>query len=95
MSSWPRIVLDPQDDEAYDLVIAVAAGAVDDIGELAAVLASLPAKRATESRPAPVARLTGCRPVGGPPAFARVLGHSPDALRTSAAGGQSRCAECL
>jgi len=36
------IELDPQDDEAYDLVVAVAAGAIDDVGEIAAVLASRP-----------------------------------------------------
>jgi death on curing protein len=34
------IELDPQDDEAYDLVVAVAAGAIDDVGEIAAILAS-------------------------------------------------------
>jgi death-on-curing protein len=34
------IELDPDDDEAYDLVIAVAAGTIDDVGEIAAVLAS-------------------------------------------------------
>ena len=34
------IELDPHDDEAYDLVVAVAAGAIDEVGEIAAVLAS-------------------------------------------------------
>ena len=34
------IELDPRDDEAYDLVVAAAAGAIDDVGEIAAVLAS-------------------------------------------------------
>ena len=34
------IELDPRDDEAYDLVVAVAAGAIDDVAEIAAVLAS-------------------------------------------------------
>ena len=34
------IVLDPGDDEAYDLVVAVAAGTVDEVSEIAAVLAS-------------------------------------------------------
>jgi death on curing protein len=34
------VVLDPGDDEAYDLVVAVAAGAVDDVGEIAATLTS-------------------------------------------------------
>jgi len=38
------VALDPQDDEAYDLVVAVAAGAIDDIGEIAAVLASFAGK---------------------------------------------------
>ena len=31
---------DPQDDETYELVVAVAAGAIDDVGEIAAVLGS-------------------------------------------------------
>ena len=35
-----EIGLDPDDDAAYDLVIAVAAGEIDDVGEIAAVLAS-------------------------------------------------------
>jgi death-on-curing protein len=34
------IVLDPGDDEAYELVIAVAAGRLDEVGEIAVVLAS-------------------------------------------------------
>ena len=34
------IELDARDDDAYDLVVAVAAGAIDDVGEIAAVLAS-------------------------------------------------------
>jgi death-on-curing protein len=34
------IVLDPDDDAAYDLVVAVAAGAIDDVGEIAARLAT-------------------------------------------------------
>jgi death on curing protein len=34
------IVLDPGDDEAYDLVVAVAAGTIDEVGDIAAVLAS-------------------------------------------------------
>ena len=34
------IELDPDDDEAYDLVVAVAAGAIDDVGDIAAALAS-------------------------------------------------------
>src|SRR4051794_37173269 len=33
------VELDPHDDAAYDLVIAVAAGEVDDVGEIAAALA--------------------------------------------------------
>ena len=32
--------LDPADDDAYDLVVAVAAGAIDDVGEIAVVLAA-------------------------------------------------------
>jgi len=32
--------LDPDDDAAYDLVVAVAAGELDDVGEIARVLAS-------------------------------------------------------
>jgi death on curing protein len=32
--------LDPDDDEAYELVMAVAAGKVRDVGEIAAALAS-------------------------------------------------------
>jgi death-on-curing protein len=34
------IELDPDDDAAYDLVVAVAAGATDDVGAIAAALAS-------------------------------------------------------
>jgi death-on-curing protein len=34
------VVLDPGDDEAYDLVVAVAAGTIDEVGDIAAVLAS-------------------------------------------------------
>ncbi len=34
------VELDPDDDAAYALVIAVAAGEIDDVGEIAAVLAS-------------------------------------------------------
>ena len=34
------VELDPDDDAAYELVIAVAAGEIDDVGEIAAVLAS-------------------------------------------------------
>jgi death-on-curing protein len=33
------IVLDPDDDAAYEFVIAVADGSIDDVGEIAAVLA--------------------------------------------------------
>jgi len=33
-------VLDPEDDAAYELVVDVAAGAIDDVDEIAAVLAS-------------------------------------------------------
>src|SRR4051812_20315367 len=36
------VVLDPDDDAAYDLVVAVAAGGIDDVGAIAAALASLP-----------------------------------------------------
>jgi death on curing protein len=35
-----EVVLDPGDDEAYDLVLAVAAGTVDEVSDIAAVLAS-------------------------------------------------------
>jgi death-on-curing protein len=35
-----RIELDPDDDDAFELVMAVAAGKVSDVGEIAAVLAS-------------------------------------------------------
>jgi death on curing protein len=35
-------VLDPATDEAYDLVIAVAAGELDDVAEIASALARLP-----------------------------------------------------
>lgn len=34
------VELDPDDDAAYELVMAVASGALDDVGEIAAVLAS-------------------------------------------------------
>jgi death on curing protein len=34
------IVLDPDDDAAYELVVSVAAGTIDDVGEIASVLAS-------------------------------------------------------
>jgi death-on-curing protein len=34
------IELDPPDDDAYDLVIAVAAGTIDEVDEIAAVLAA-------------------------------------------------------
>jgi death-on-curing protein len=34
------VVLDPGDDEAYDLVVAVAAGTLEDVAEIAARLAS-------------------------------------------------------
>ena len=34
------VELDPDDDDAYELVIAIAAGESDDVGEIAAVLAS-------------------------------------------------------
>lgn len=34
------VVLDPGDDEAYDFVVAVAAGTIDELSEIAAVLAS-------------------------------------------------------
>jgi death-on-curing protein len=40
-------VLDPDDDEAYELVIAVAAGAIDDVDRIGAVLASFARGRAT------------------------------------------------
>jgi hypothetical protein len=30
----------PEDDEAYDLVVAVAAGTIDDVGKIAEVLSS-------------------------------------------------------
>jgi death-on-curing protein len=35
------VVLDPDDDAAYELVVAVAAGAVDDVGAIAAALAAI------------------------------------------------------
>jgi len=38
------VELDPHNDAAYDLVIAVAAGEVDDVGEIAAALASWQAR---------------------------------------------------
>lgn len=34
------VELDPKDDDAYDLVIAVAAGTIDEVDEIAAVLAA-------------------------------------------------------
>jgi death-on-curing protein len=34
------VVLDPSDDEAYDLVVAVAAGAIDEVDEIARALSS-------------------------------------------------------
>ena len=34
------VVLDPDDDQAYDLVVGVAAGTIDDVTEIAAKLAS-------------------------------------------------------
>ena len=34
------VVLDPSDDAAYDFVIAVAAGEIDDVGQIAAALSS-------------------------------------------------------
>jgi death-on-curing protein len=34
------VELDPEDDAAYDLVVAVAAGEIDDVGKIAALLAS-------------------------------------------------------
>lgn len=34
------VVLDPGDDEAYDFVVAVAAGTIDEVSDIAAVLAS-------------------------------------------------------
>jgi death-on-curing protein len=34
------VELDPVDDDAYDLVIGVAAGAIDDVGEIARTLAT-------------------------------------------------------
>lgn len=34
------VVLDPDDDEAYELVVAVAAGRIDEVSEIAAALAS-------------------------------------------------------
>jgi death-on-curing protein len=34
------VVLDPEDDEAYELVVAVAAGTIDDVGDIARSLAS-------------------------------------------------------
>jgi death-on-curing protein len=34
------IMLDPGDDEAYELVVAVAAGAIDEVSDIAAVLAA-------------------------------------------------------
>lgn len=37
------VQLDPDDDTAYDLVVAVAAGELDDVGEIARVLSSFAA----------------------------------------------------
>ena len=37
------VTLDPGDDEAYDLVVAVAAGTIDDVGEIARILESFDA----------------------------------------------------
>jgi death on curing protein len=37
------VQLDPDDDAAYDLVVAVAAGELDDVGEIARVLSSFAA----------------------------------------------------
>ena len=37
-----EIVLDPGDDAAYDLVVAVAAGEIDDVAEIGQTLASFP-----------------------------------------------------
>jgi len=37
------IVLDPDDDAAYEFVVAVADGSIDDVGQIAAVLASFAA----------------------------------------------------
>ena len=34
------VELDPVDDDAYDLVVGVAAGAIDDVGEIARTLAA-------------------------------------------------------
>jgi death on curing protein len=34
------VVLEPEDDEAYELVVAVAAGTIDDVGKIAASLMS-------------------------------------------------------
>jgi death on curing protein len=34
------VELDPEDDAAYDLVVAVASGGIDDVGKIAAALAS-------------------------------------------------------
>ena len=34
------VEIDPDDDAAYDLVIAVAAGEIDDVSEIAAALSS-------------------------------------------------------
>ncbi len=36
------VVLDPEDDQAFDLVVAVAAGTIDDVGEIAAALGAFP-----------------------------------------------------
>jgi death-on-curing protein len=36
------LVLDPEDDEAFDLVVAVASGTIDDVGDIAAVLRAFP-----------------------------------------------------
>ena len=38
------VILDPDDDPAYDLVIAVASGEIDDVGEIARVLRTFVAR---------------------------------------------------
>ena len=47
------VVLDPDDDAAYEFVIAVAAGEIDDVGEIAAVLASWRHRSSGLLRPGP------------------------------------------
>jgi death-on-curing protein len=39
------VVLDPDDDEAYDLVVRVAAGRIDDVEQIASALAAFAVKR--------------------------------------------------